>query len=443
MPTTITPTIVNLNTTVTYASQPSQLQQSGALISLGGTTLTTNTYSYCGSLNAFDQIVSATGNYVELTNQATSFFAQGNAVGLYVLELGTETTAGENIPNLQTWITDQPSSFYAYATPSTWDSVTGAVQTITVTKTGSGYTSAPTVTIAAPSSGTTATATAVLSNGGISSVVITNPGTGYTTAPVVTIGAPPSGGVQATATAAVGNPLAAIAGNYSSPNAKTYFFITTTVSDLPNYGTSKSVFAAVPSPNAGATESAIGGMLYNWLVNNPSAAAPLAPMSYRYLYGLTPWPQSGQSSSVQTILTDYGNLVWTGAEGGITNAALYRGTVKSGAQASAWFGVDWFQIQVKQALAAAILNGSNSTPPLLYNQHGINTLLAVAQSVGSSAVAFGCAQSVVVTATPFQTYITQNPNDYANGIYNGLSATITAQNGFLTITFNLDAVQLA
>lgn len=113
----------------------------------------------------------------------------------------------------------------------------------------------------------------------------------------------------------------------------------------------------------------------------------------------------------------------------------------NGDQASWWYGIDWFQIQSKQALAAAIINGSNSNPPLLYDQPGINSLEAVAENTGSAAVSFGCAQSVSITATNFQQYTTQNPGDYAAGIYNGLAATVVGQNGFLTITFNIDAVQ--
>jgi hypothetical protein len=114
-----------------------------------------------------------------------------------------------------------------------------------------------------------------------------------------------------------------------------------------------------------------------------------------------------------------------------------------GTQAAFWYGVDWMRTQVKQALAAAVINGSNQNPPLLYDQNGINSLLAVAQGVGNSAVAFGCASSVVVNAIPFAQYVSANPNDYAAGIYNGLSATMVGQNGFLTITFNLDATQFA
>ena len=78
------------------------------------------------------------------------------------------------------------------------------ILTIPVTTQGSGYVTAPPVTIAAPpAGGTQATAVAVLGTGTnagkVVSITIENPGEGYTSNPPVTIGAPPSGGVQAVA----------------------------------------------------------------------------------------------------------------------------------------------------------------------------------------------------------------------------------------------------
>ena len=52
---------------------------------------------------------------------------------------------------------------------------------------GVGYSSAPTITIAAPPSGTTATATCTVSGGAINAITITNAGSGYTTPPAVTV----------------------------------------------------------------------------------------------------------------------------------------------------------------------------------------------------------------------------------------------------------------
>jgi hypothetical protein len=65
------------------------------------------------------------------------------------------------------------------------------VASINVDTPGSGYTAAPTVTIAAPLARITATGVAKLAaDGRLESIVITNPGRGYTTAPAITITAP-------------------------------------------------------------------------------------------------------------------------------------------------------------------------------------------------------------------------------------------------------------
>jgi hypothetical protein len=79
------------------------------------------------------------------------------------------------------------------------------VLTITPLVTGSGYLTAPLVTIGPPTlaGGTQATATAVLTNGSVTSYIITNPGTGYTSTPSISI-APPPTGVTATASISVG-----------------------------------------------------------------------------------------------------------------------------------------------------------------------------------------------------------------------------------------------
>ena len=78
----------------------------------------------------------------------------------------------------------------------------GNVTSLTLGIGGSGYVTAPTVTIDPPTSGVQATAVAVLSGNAVSSFIITNAGSGYNSAPNVTIAAPPSG-TTATATAVI------------------------------------------------------------------------------------------------------------------------------------------------------------------------------------------------------------------------------------------------
>jgi hypothetical protein len=73
------------------------------------------------------------------------------------------------------------------------------VASVNVTAGGTGYTTPPTVTFAAPSGGgTTATGTATVSGGVVTGITITNPGSGYTAPPSITLGGP---GTGATATA--------------------------------------------------------------------------------------------------------------------------------------------------------------------------------------------------------------------------------------------------
>jgi hypothetical protein len=82
----------------------------------------------------------------------------------------------------------------------------GQISSITISEGGSGYIAVPTVTIAAPSSGTTALGTAILGyDGSVVGVTITNEGTGYSkdTPPAVSFTAAPTGGTDAVGTANV------------------------------------------------------------------------------------------------------------------------------------------------------------------------------------------------------------------------------------------------
>lgn len=79
--------------------------------------------------------------------------------------------------------------------------VQNGVTAITIGAGGSGYTSAPTVTLTG-GGGTGATAEATVSGGVVTKITVTNPGSGYTTAPTVAFAG--GGGTGATATASVG-----------------------------------------------------------------------------------------------------------------------------------------------------------------------------------------------------------------------------------------------
>ena len=82
------------------------------------------------------------------------------------------------------------------------DTFSGGLEVVsfTVTAGGSGYTSAPTVAVAAPpSGGGQATATATITGDAVTAVTIVNPGNSYVVAPAVTFSG--GGGTSAAATA--------------------------------------------------------------------------------------------------------------------------------------------------------------------------------------------------------------------------------------------------
>lgn len=364
MPNIITPTIVNLIVNQTYASEPIQLQRSGAIISTGSTNITAGSYQYIGADSVLESYLAAGPDTAYLTNFNATFFAQGSGVGYYVLELGTlpaGTTVGEA---LTAWLTANPGVFYA-----------------------------------------------------------------LTLSPADIAGDT--------------SDLESLVSQYSSPNSRLYFVIPTPAANISSWDGYKSVLCIAPSPTANATEADAAALFYNLLVNNPSPTQPAAPMAFRWLYGVTPWPQNQWGSAVTEALTASANVVLTGAEGGISTASLFRGTVMSGTQFMSWYGVDWVALNIKQALAAAILNGSNSNNPLVYNQAGINSLLSVARNVIATAVKYKLIQSGDVTATSWQDYVTANPDDFAAGIYNGFDCTIVDISNFLNVGFTIDSTQFA
>ena len=434
---TITPQIVTLNTQVQIAPSVSQLQQSGAIVSTGGTTLAAGDSLYCGNLAAVTAILSAQLAITSLAwlagvvtatvpvdlelavGQTFTTMISGAAPagynGTFVATVatpttftyslatnpGTETTPGTYTPNNAAFVNNAAMTFFAQ----------GNKLGVYVLELGP---------VTSASNAITA----------LQSWITTNSSPQQFYAYLI----PPSWDVNSAAT------LNTVTKNYANPTGTTYFFVTTTLANISLYAANKAVFALVPSPTKASTEEQAAQLFYQWLVNNPGPGNVLAPMAYRYGYGVTPWLQQGNASSIQSVLSAFGNLILTGAQGGISTATLFKGTTMDGAQAAFWYGVDYFQIQVAQALSAVVIEGSNTQPPLLYNQAGVNTLQATAEQIASDAVAYGCAESVTINAVPFATYIAEFPANYGNGIYDGLSATLTGQSGFLSVTFNLTAV---
>jgi len=106
-----------------------------------------------------------------------------------------------------------------YVAKATATLASDVVTSIVITYSGDSshpYTTAPVVTIAAPASGTTATATAILTDGLVTSVAVVDGGTGYTSAPSVTIASPAPTPNSYSGPTAVDEGTLALSGSHSS-----------------------------------------------------------------------------------------------------------------------------------------------------------------------------------------------------------------------------------
>lgn len=235
---------------------------------------------------------------------------------------------------------------------------------------------------------------------------------------------------------------------YDSPTASVYFYVTTSIANYANWTTlpTKSQALYLQSPNAPATEFSAAAAFYVTLNANPGPVNLVAPLSFRYVFGVTPYATL-TSTQIATFKAAGLNWIGTGAEGGISNTLIINGQMGDLNPWNYWYSVDWMVIQQDLALSGAVINGSNNpTNPLYYNQDGINRLQKVAQSVVDNGVAFGLvlnSPKPTVTAVPFATYVAEEPGDYAIGKYAGLALSFTPARGFQQIVIGLTVSNIA
>lgn len=425
------PNIVNVSVTQQVAPAPSTLQQTGALISQGATTLAAGSTQLLTQLSDLSGIL--TGS-VAITSMSWS-------TGVVTVT----TTTAHGIPS-----GDVVQGIISGVTP------VGYNGTFTITSTGTNTFTYPLVSdpgvvtvqgvfLLADVNELVAMATTFFAQGSNQAVYVLELGVGdaaqgvtalseYLLNPTVEFYSylvPTTWDTESTAVD--------LALTLEGTTAKTYLYVTTTLATYSNWADLKSVFATVQSPDAPVTEFSAAAIFWTTLSYNPSASNLAHPLAFTYVYAVTPYVLT---NTQQTTLKAAGvNWIGTGAEGGISNKIIFWGTFMDRNPFNYWYAVDWLAINVEISLANAIINGSNTpTNPLYYNQAGINTLQKVAQATTNNGIAFGLILSPAnVEAVPFSTYVAQHPSDYATGTYNGLSLTFVPARGFTSITIYLTA----
>jgi hypothetical protein len=257
---------------------------------------------------------------------------------------------------------------------------------------------------------------------------------------------------------------------FSNPESMNYFWLTlqsNSVGLIPS--TLKCVIQLMEAPSVKAVRDAalpgeyaeftMAGMFYWGIQFRATAVTRVAPMCFKYIYGVTPYPVQNNGPLLVSFKELAINYIQTGAEGGINYTNIYQGVTADGQDYfNWWWTIDWVQINANVALSNAIINGANDPlAPLYYDQFGINFLEGVLAGVMTSGVQLGMVNGTVlqtgydsvtlsqqiqagvfagrcnVNAVPFITYATQNPDDYGVGEYDGLSTLFVPARGFVHI----------
>lgn len=321
----------------------------------------------------------------ELTQMATTYFAQGAQNGVYVLELGAGGPT-DGVATLTTWLTNNPLTVYAFLVPREWDANSNFLTLIQ---------------------------------------------------------------------------------SYESPTGLTYFWVTTTTGTYTSYtALMKCVNALIESPTKTAGEFSQAAAFWRAIGYAPSSSNKVTPFGFGFMFGVTPYPTSGNQSLLATLNTANISVIGTGSQGGISDAILLWGKMLDGNPYNYWYSVDFAQINLALSLTNAIINGSNNPAnPLYLDQQGITQLEGVAAGVMTTMITVGLALGQIVqvaldgptfalnlangvyagraaiNAVPFAIYYIINPGDYKIGNYSGFTVTYTPLRGFQTITINVIVTQ--
>ena len=322
--------IVNINVSVTNPPAPSQLLKSGAMISMGGTTLNAGEYQLLTSASDLASILSpaksistiawATGT-VTVTLSAAHGWTNGSSVPVLISGVAP---AGYNGAYTATVTGTNTFTYPLTSNPGTATTM-GSVKTVVANEISQMNTSywaqgtSRAVYVLELGAVTNAAAITALTNFIAEDVAL-----GNTYQKFFSYLVPREWDGEST--------FKTLTGLYTSPGSLVYFFVTTTIAtyDAWKATANKSVFAGVEAPSIAATEFSMATAFQSALSNDPGSSNMVPPMAYRFLYGVTEYPVKGNSTLLQTLQDNDINYVGTAAEGGLSNKMLVAGHMLDG-----------------------------------------------------------------------------------------------------------------
>lgn len=462
------PTIVTLNVTQTVAATPSNLQQMGAVLSTGATTLSQSAYSRLTQASDLTPLLAAPLSISSLTwsggtvTATTAASIPGRTSGdTFITTIAGASPSGYN-GTYQVTVTGANTFTYALASNPGSETVPGTYtppnQQELIAMVDEFFSQGASQAVYVLELGASDGATGPTA---LQAWITANPGVFY----AYLVPRSWDGTTN----------FITLVKQFLSNTAKTYFFVTTTTANQSLYTETgaayKSVFPFVEAPNANASlttfdcASPFQMWLYGSVNGPPSAAAQMGPFAWRYSYGTTAWTQSGNAATLATLDAAKVNYITTGAQGGISTNCLANGAFADGNSMAYWYAIDWIQINLSLNLANAIINAANDGQPIDYNQNGIDTLQDVAYNTFTTAVTYNLANGSVqrtdliqsqfiqnyndgdyadenvINAVPFLPYVTASPSDYAAQTYKGFTGVFLPMQGIESIVFNVNAVQ--
>lgn len=460
--------IVNINVSVTNPPKPSNLLKSGALVSVGGTTLEAGTVrlltnetdlaQYVTDAFVIESIawasgfatITLTGNHGLANDSVTDVVLAGNTPVQYNGSFAATATGADTL-TVALAVNPGPTTTLGTLTlgsiaeieqmnASFWDQ--GKARSVYLLELGDKETPA---------------AVAALRD-----FIIEDTALGNTYQTILSYLVPAAFDTEPT--------FKELANKYTATAAMVYFWVTTTLQTYQAWNTLayKSVFCFIDSPNAPDSEFGAAKPFQSALANDPGSSNLVPPMAYRFMFGATVYPIKGNASTLKALEGANVNYIGSAAEGGLSNLMLNKGHMMDGMPFNYWYSVAWCIINLELSLANEVINGSNtSTNPLYYDQGGINRLQKRALRTMRSGVSYGLligdvigpkliqtdfidrynngeySGLAVVNAVPFTSYTELNESAYQEGNYGGLSAIATPRRGFESITFNLNVTNFA
>jgi hypothetical protein len=449
--------IVQVNVSLLQAPAPSLLQQTGALISQGGTNAAVNSLTLLtqfSDLTALQPAGLAKGISTINWSGGTATITAGAPHGMatfdtVMLTIMGAVPAGYNGTYLCTITGSQTFTYQLPVNPGPGSSF-GAYQPASVNE-------------------LRAMATTYFAQGTMQSIYVLELGLGGASDGVTALTAWIQNNPQTVYSFLVPRAwdnnasFLSMLASFEAPTAMTYFWVTTTPSTYTSYTDQmKCVVAMVEAPGIPALEFSLAGALYWALSYRPGPLNRVSPFCFQYVFGVTPYPLVGNGALLTAFKASNTNVIGTGAEGGLSNTMLLWGVTGDGRDFSYWYSVDYTQINAHIVLANEVINGANNRiNPLFYDQHGINRLQARLTQLMSNEITFGLAvgtvigteldglafqqaldsneftAQAVVNAIPFVAYAGANPSDYKIGRYAGLTIVYIPQRGFTSIVLNL------